>query len=96
MERAIASKKVDALIEIIENSLSAVIRDYGHQDEGYCLACDDEPFEALEELKVRFSQRPDWPKDVHDQYLVVLDERDKLMELIDGLSESLENVEEGK
>ena len=48
MERARSS---DSLVEIIENVFSALLRDYGHQDAGYCLACDNEPFEALEEIK---------------------------------------------
>jgi len=71
------------LIETIENCLSAVIRDYGHRDEAYCLACDDEPFEALEKLKYILAKRPDWPEDLHKQYLAILDERDELQERID-------------
>jgi hypothetical protein len=73
------------LIETINNCFSALLRDYGHRDEGYCLACDNEPFEAIESLKDILSERPNWPEDIHKQYLSVLDERDNLQEKIDQI-----------
>ncbi len=37
--------------------------------------------------------RRDWPQDLHEQYLAVLDERDKLQERIDHLEEKLVNYD---
>jgi len=74
--------------------MSAIIRDYGHVDEGYCLSCDNEPFDALEEIKKRFSERPKWPEELHEQYMKVLDERDKAIERAEQSEELLRYLRE--
>ena len=83
MERPLANKSVDELLKILNDVFSALIRDYGHRDEGYCLGCDDEPFDALDEIKRRFDERPKWPIELHEQYMRLLDERDRLQEELD-------------
>lgn len=87
MERPYASTSVEELVEKIENVFSALMRDYGHVDEGYCFSCDEEPWQVLDEIKQRFSERPNWPADVHKQYLAVLDERDTIQAQYDSLQD---------
>lgn len=41
-------------------------------------------------VKREFEKRPDWPKELHEQYLLVLDERDRLQERIDALEAKYE------
>jgi hypothetical protein len=90
MERSYTDLRVDELIETVENSLTAIIEQYGHVDDGYCLVCDDSPFDALNELRRRLESRPDWPTELHKQYLKVLDERDKALDKIDRLENGSE------
>lgn len=89
MERTISELETEELIEIVNQSLFMMKNNCGHLDEGYCLACDDEPFEALKEIKKRFEQRPNWPLDIFNQYITALDERDYIQEKFDDASEFL-------
>ena len=91
MERSHSSHEVADLFEIIENSLLEITKQ-GHIDDGYCLACDDEPFNALKELEFRVGKRPDWPKQLHQQYMAVLDERDTLQAQVENLQDELSQL----
>lgn len=94
MERTYSSHKIEELIALVRDSLSAITRDYGHMDEGYCLSCDNTPFDALDEIKNRFEKRPDWPTDIYEQYIVTLDERDKAIERAEKSEELLRYLRE--
>ena len=47
--------------------------------------------DAVLRLWKLLEHRPDWNADLHEQYLKVLDEIDKLQEIIDHLEEKLVN-----
>lgn len=81
------------LITTIENSLVAVIESQGHVDDGYCLACDDSAFVALKQIETILDTRPDWPMQLHRQYMEILKERDELQQLVDDLEEEKKTEE---
>lgn len=45
------------------------------------------------ELEDKLSKRPNWPSEMHRQYLAVLDERDILQEEIEVLLKRIEKIE---